>query len=443
MGEIDRRTLIAGASLVGAVALARAARAGDLSPPAGPVTPTGRSLRDVEPRTPVSSLSGNNDFVCIIQQAGSYYFTGDMVVPQGKRGILVTAPSGTVSLDMEGFCMRGGGPGGGAAGGILVSSPGLSCLEVSDGYFRDLDGDGIDGGSCRLLDCYDLHMDRCARGIVVRTSGIIECCHVERCATDGICWQKVSPEACVFCVDECECRLCGRHGICIQGDWTVGDSTCCVSDCDCSGNTQDGLRVTVVSSGQGGACFTGTVCDCRFVSNGGFGSRNSTANQGGATGGRCAMQIEDCTCSGNGLGGMRCFAMCVDVMDCVCCDNNGDGLVMDSCRGSADGCVCSRNTGAGMRCQGACRCACCDCSCCSNGAQGMCCDAGSSGVSVTECDSQGNQVGYSMDGQHHTFLWNCACDNGQNYQLSSTVPAVIVSAGELSTNTCPHASYSM
>ena len=76
MGEIDRRTLIAGASLVGAVALARAARAGDLTPPAGPVTATGRSLRDVEPRTPVSSLTGNNDYVCIIQQGGSYYFTG-------------------------------------------------------------------------------------------------------------------------------------------------------------------------------------------------------------------------------------------------------------------------------------------------------------------------------------------------------------------------------
>ena len=50
----------------------------------------------------------------IIQQAGSYYFTGDMVVPQGKKGILVTAPSGTVSIDMEGFCMGGAGPGGGA-----------------------------------------------------------------------------------------------------------------------------------------------------------------------------------------------------------------------------------------------------------------------------------------------------------------------------------------
>ena len=201
MNDIDRRSLIAGASLIGAAALVRAAKAGDLNPPAGPIQPTGRALKEVEPRTPVQSLSGTPDYLYVISQPGSYYLTGDIVVPPNQHAILVTAAPGSVSIDMEGFAIRGGGGGGG--GGILCATPGPDYLEVCDGYIRTMTGDGIDGGGARVLDCFDLHIDSCNRGIVVHASGFVEACHVERCAADGVTWAKASTDRTCFAADEC------------------------------------------------------------------------------------------------------------------------------------------------------------------------------------------------------------------------------------------------
>ena len=52
--------------------------AGDLNPPAGPVTSTMKTLDQVEARIPVQSLSGNLGFQHIISQPGSYYLTGNV-----------------------------------------------------------------------------------------------------------------------------------------------------------------------------------------------------------------------------------------------------------------------------------------------------------------------------------------------------------------------------
>src|SRR5205085_725870 len=188
---------------------------------------------------------------------------------------------------------------------ITCPTPGPDYLEVSDGFVADFDGDGIDSGGARVLDCFDLHIDRCARGIVVRTSGIVEACHIERCTADGLAWLKSATEPNVFIADECEFRACGRHGLAMLGDWSQGDSTVSITDCDAIGNTQDGIHLTAVVSSQGSGKLCMSVNDCRCASNGGFGKRMSTISSPGLAALQCAVQMEDCVCTGNGLGGIR------------------------------------------------------------------------------------------------------------------------------------------
>ena len=90
------------AALVGVVPLANA---GDLNPPPGPVTPTMKTLTEVEPRTPVESLSGDADALYVIDEPGSYYLTGNITGVSGKHGIEITTNG--VTLDLNGFALIG------------------------------------------------------------------------------------------------------------------------------------------------------------------------------------------------------------------------------------------------------------------------------------------------------------------------------------------------
>jgi hypothetical protein len=439
MNDFDRRTLIAGASLLGAAALAKVARAGDLNPPAGPISPTGRSLTDVEPRTPVQKLSGNADFLYIIQTRGSYCLTGDIIVPPNMRAILVVCPTGNVSIDMQGFCIRGQQ---GGLGALTVQSAGLDYLEIDDGYIRDMSGDGIDSGNARCMECHDLHVDHCAQGIVVRNSGIVEACVVERCTSHGVCWQKSSTTACTFVCDDCDIRACGGHGVCMTGDWAQGSSSFCVCDCDCVGNTQDGLRLDCVSSGSSGASCTGSISDCRCVSNGAFGIRTSVAGAPGSSGARCKIQVCDSSCCDNALGGMRCFSLHCDVMDMVCSDNGGVGLSLDTCKGSCECCVCCRNASDGVLLTACPQMSVSECACHSNTGRGLCADGSCAACTITECDCSSNGTGFSIQSATCCCLWNTATSNGQNFAVVPTCPIAIVSGGELTTNSNPHSNYS-
>jgi Right handed beta helix region len=438
--NLDRRSLIAGASLLGAAALVRSARAGDLNPPQGAISPTGRSLHDVEPRTPIQSLQGNSDFLYVITQPGSYFLTGDIPVPQGKRAIFVSAAPGTVSIDGEGFRIYGIG----GQGAVSCATPGCDYLDISDMHISSMSGDAIDSGGARCMECYDLHIDSCANGIIARCSALIEACHVERCSACGILWQKTATDPTIFVCDDCECRACGQHGLSVVGDWSAGDSTICVSDCDCVGNQQDGMRMVFVAGSSGTASSVAcSVSDCRCMSNGGHGGRHSNVGSQGAAGARVTMQIADCVCSNNAIGGMRCFGMSVDMMDCACSDNGGHGVSLDTCTGSCECCACCRNGGAGLSLSSCVRCSVSECATHSNTAQGVLCDSSCSSVCVTECDSSGNANGFTIQSSSCSCLWNTASSNGQNYAFDPASRMVVVSADELATNTCPHCNYSL
>src|SRR5437870_4522683 len=75
--------------------------AGDLNPPPGPVTPTMKTLTEVEPRTAISAVNtpGDGDSLFKITQAGSYYLIGNAQGAAGKTGIEVTASHVTIDLN--------------------------------------------------------------------------------------------------------------------------------------------------------------------------------------------------------------------------------------------------------------------------------------------------------------------------------------------------------
>ncbi|MBL9031129.1 MAG: right-handed parallel beta-helix repeat-containing protein [Phycisphaerae bacterium] len=81
--------------------------AGPLSPPAGPVAPTYKTLHEIEPGIPVgpTTTPGDADSVFKITQPGRYYLTGDVVGVAGRHGIEIEASH--VTLDLKGYQVRG------------------------------------------------------------------------------------------------------------------------------------------------------------------------------------------------------------------------------------------------------------------------------------------------------------------------------------------------
>jgi hypothetical protein len=114
--------------------------AGSLTPPAGPVAPTMKTLVEVEPRIIVNGLPGGGTYKHGITQSGSYYLTEDIVsTAAGETGILISADN--VTLDLNGFTLIGADGGGGA--GIAVNGTHIN-LAIRNGTIRDWGGDGID-----------------------------------------------------------------------------------------------------------------------------------------------------------------------------------------------------------------------------------------------------------------------------------------------------------
>src|ERR1043165_4734262 len=110
--------------------------AGNINPPAGPVTSTMKPLDQVEPRTALTATTtpGTATAVFRITQPGSYYLAGSLAGVSGKSGVAIAASD--VTLDLMGFRLLGVA---GSLAGVTVDS-GFGNVAIRNGTIRSFAG---------------------------------------------------------------------------------------------------------------------------------------------------------------------------------------------------------------------------------------------------------------------------------------------------------------
>ena len=128
--------------------------AGPLTPPSGPVTPSYKTLQEVEPRTPISATTtpGGLGAIYKITQPGSYYLTGNVTPNYFNSAIQVS--SSNVTIDLNGYSLLGAGATG--APSALIVDSGLSNIVVKNGSAIGWPGAGFNLGSATNSRAIDL-----------------------------------------------------------------------------------------------------------------------------------------------------------------------------------------------------------------------------------------------------------------------------------------------
>lgn len=113
--------------------------AGTLSPPAGPVAATMKTLQQVEPRIPI----GQQDVPYTITTGSSYYLSENIAGVGGATMIQINASD--VTLDLMGFTIDGNAGVGTASRGISISTA-MKNITIRNGVIRDCSLSGLEGG---------------------------------------------------------------------------------------------------------------------------------------------------------------------------------------------------------------------------------------------------------------------------------------------------------
>lgn len=265
---------------------------GSLTPPGAPA-PTMKTLDQIEPRTPISSLPFT------ITASGSYYLTGPLTGAGG--GIIIQTDE--VTLDLMGFTLSGG-----TGSGIYIpgSSGNLNNIVIRNGTVRDWT-QGIDIPGARNSQLESLRVfNNVTYGIRVG-SAIISHCEAFSNGGEGIRAGATSV------VRDCISHDNGGPGITVNSDSTISN---CVARQNgtgiitLSGNTVSGCTANF---NTGGGIIVGegcTVTGCTAKSNGADGIAadggstvsgcTSTANTGDGIEVTTSCRVVDNTCQGNG-----------------------------------------------------------------------------------------------------------------------------------------------
>jgi hypothetical protein len=336
--EMRKSVALALAPVGAAAAMAAIVLAGPMDPPAGPVASTYKTLGDIEPRTAIQSLSGNDTARYVISRPGSYYLTGDVTGLSGRAGIEIQA--GNVSIDLNGFTLAGV-PGSLDAIWASDGAP-KPAISVSNGVVTGWGGNGV-----------DLHLQGTARVEGVRAhnnsgSGILV-------GANGM-------------VTNCQANSNGGFGV-----WAAHEAV--ISHSTASRNTGDGLHVDVesvldhvVASDNAGDGFeilhNAVASHCTASGNQQTGFRvgnnstisfcTATSNTVDGISGMTAIKVDDCTATHNGAHGIALMGHGNAIDDCLVRGNQRDGIrvfntsLITGC--SADGnAIVQGNNHAGIR----------------------------------------------------------------------------------------------
>ena len=303
--------------IVACAASVSLAHAGPLTPPAGPVTSTGKTLSQVEPRTPISGPT-------VITQPGSYYLTGNVTTT--FRGIEIQ--SAGVTLDLNGFSVIGDGVGTTADIGILYSaSDDDRPVVIRNGFVRNFTGDGVATSSSgdRVI-IEGVHVSETFRGFDILGPAIVRNCTARNCSDIGVALNDGTVEN-VLSED--------NLGIGIRV------ATATLSDCFARGNADSGFSVSL----------GGVLRDCIAEANGGLGFLAgasyslsgcvavSNASDGIRTG--SGASIASCEALSNGQNGIVC-GFGSTLSGCASRTNTFDGFSIGA-GSSAISCVATGN----------------------------------------------------------------------------------------------------
>jgi parallel beta-helix repeat protein len=234
---------------------------GSLAPPGAPA-PTMKSLVQIEPRTPISSLPFS------ITNAGAYYLTTNLVGVTNANGITISASH--ITLDLNGFALLAV-PGSTAIqSGIYVAGT-YTNLTVRNGTVSGWFGSGVDaysGGASRnvAIERLTVSANLAGYGIAVQAGSAVRDCLAQNNAT----------------------------GILAYG--------ALVSGCAARDNTEVGIEAhdsqvrgcrTEANGGDGIAAYSSAVLDCFALSN----------RTDGIYLGASGCQIIGNICSGNNTAG--------------------------------------------------------------------------------------------------------------------------------------------
>jgi parallel beta-helix repeat protein len=411
---------------------------GSLTPPGAP-GPTMKTLSQIEPRTPISSLPYT------ISAPGAYYVTTNLTGVSGTNGITIAAND--VTLDLKGYSLVGVPS---SIEGVVVSGNRTN-LWIGNGNIRGWGVDGLDAGNAQSAVFADLNVIGCGNtGFRPGTASVITRCTASANTQEGF----LALDGCVF--SQCSANYNGAAGI------STGNN-CRLTDCRAQFNNYDGIAA-------GLAC---TISGCTSANNTNSGI---SCSFGGS--------ISDCTAEGNLNRGIdagasssvvHCSVVGIDygvatghygilvgdtsvVKDCISRNNVSGGIDVAGIRAGTNcilsGCAATTNSPFGIS-AGA-NCVVTGCSASWNVASvatGI--SAGQSSM-VRDCNANGNYVGISVTALYTTvegcvvsgnrsegilisangcLILNNTCDNnGSGALVNGGITGLSISNGRIEAN---------
>jgi len=308
------------------------ALAGPLTPPAGPVTSTYKTLTEVEPRIAINATNtpGDANSLFMITQPGSYYLTGNITGVAGRHGVEIAASG--VTLDLMGFDLSGLPA---SLDGVSATVSNLTNITVRNGSVRAWGDEGVDLGtnSADNSAVIDVRASgNAGSGITTDDGCTITGCSAYNNTGDGI-------------LTGFGCTITGCSATNNSANGIVTSSSCTITACSASSNTGSGISTgfgcmitecTASYNGTGIATDDGcTITGCTAIENTGSGI---------STGFGC--MITECTASFNGTG-IATASGCT-ISNCTARSNTLDGIrVTSGCVVLANACLFNGNGGSG------------------------------------------------------------------------------------------------
>jgi len=302
---MDKKLLLSLGLFVFGLQTTRVQGQGSLTPPGAPA-PTMKTLSQIEPRTPISTLPYT------ISAPGSYYVATNLIATINNAGLTIS--SGNVTVDLNGFTLNGAKTG---STGVYVSGS-YTNIAIRNGILTSWNNTGIDAytaGFPRQVRLENLSVfGTGGTGIFAEADTIIRNCQLMGNGGDGI-----------YCfggeIIDCICRNNTSYGFDVVH--------CTVRNCRAEYNSAGGMFVNDCR-----------VFDCASDNNGGQGIYNTVAS---------LNEVRRCHIAYNGSnGGIVLGVGSGYISDCLIANNTGVGIAVSGQGYVISGNICNQNTTGGI-----------------------------------------------------------------------------------------------